>query len=76
MPRFTKDFDTFEECTLWLHERGLSGALRSVLPDDDDTIEEMFPGGVRLTLEGEDAKRAQDIEHPIDPDGFRLVEVA
>ena len=72
MPRFTKTFDrhtsrteNYRDATKWLHEHRLSGVL-----------DEMVNGDWVLTLEGEDAQRAQDIENPIDPDGFRLVEVA
>jgi hypothetical protein len=72
LPRFTKTFDrhtsrteNYRDATLWLREHGLSGAL-----------DEMVHGDWVLTLEGEDAKRAQDIENPIDKDGFRLAEVS
>ena len=76
MSRITKEFDDYPACTRWLTERGLSGIIGSVLPDGSSPVEEMFPGGVLLTLEGEAAQRVLDIERPIDPAGFRLVEVA
>lgn len=74
IPRFSKEFDTYEDAHVWLTERGISGALQARLPDFG-IIEEMFPGGVLLTLEGKDAQRAHDLERPIDPAGFRLTEI-
>jgi hypothetical protein len=46
--RYEKTFPNYEAATLWLHERGLSAAVKFIA----------HTGACTITLEGEDALRA------------------
>jgi hypothetical protein len=61
---FTKEFDTYEDATRWLYERDLPTGI----------LEEMWPSGWLLTLEGEAAQKARTAERPLAAGGVHLIE--
>lgn len=65
MPRFTKEFESYEACTRWLYDHGFKPGV----------VDEMQNGDVVLYLEGDDAKRARDEDLPLAPGGFHLIEM-